>query len=1276
VFEAVDEQGKSRRTSTQWYQREPGWATLEIEYRSCSDLPARLQLWWESDSFAAEPIPAWLFFLPDELPPQLAEDQRHEQARQWVEKFGCARCHNGVWPGVDSEWMPGPTLHPSAHRWNRTWLMRWLEAPHRLRPQTTMPVLFSQDRRGYVERWVIATLLTQNQLSPALETGGEATNVNGDHRMGRRLFISVGCAACHYLPDVPQEEQIFVDQWALHQLADRWNEESLAGFLLDPLQRYRDGRMPRLPLSTKEARDIAAYLLLWSRPSDLSAVEQSLAPPTAAELEQLKQEYQVLDELALARALMRAKRCHACHGGLELGEVESVPVRASYHGGCLDGQSGPKFSFSPSVREAIDGFIEEARREHSEAPFFRRQQLDRRYGCTRCHQRDTDEPPPIEKVGATLGGAWLQRIPYQRTPRLNFPLGRLEYAYLRDTLQRGVQQPRDPEYTYRMPMFGELAAELVQGLAEADGELLDVEDGGSVPGSRDDPTAASLYGPELVGSQGYSCISCHVWKGKFFSDPDPGAVAPDLTRMAGRIRREWFEVMLENPLRLCPRTPMPAVFPRGQPALIGHILDGDPQRQRQAIWQYLSLGPNAPDPLPPSPWLVEPPGIGQAVRVAQVPMHIGNEKSPLESITIWDAQGRVYVFDVTHGGLFGLFSSASVHRHVLGRLRTYRLTAKEQRALPSPQPVWFWTDAEGNQRVPAVVDFRWYERYSNGATFVFDLQRSERRVPVSYSLRIDTSLRVLTERLQLQGLGSMDRLELERPNGLDTAMWRVELGSVQVAPDNPRRLVIRASEDGRCDIELKTQLSESVPPVSASRPKLPDTGRPSGPLERPGYRAVAIPVPQSSSGEDAVMPSAIAITPKSGRVFVASMKMGEIWQIEHPLGDPAGVTWRDSTRGLFQEAYSMTADEQAVYVLHRRNLTAVKDTDQDGLADRFERIAALPHGVGDTYDYGYGLVREPSGSFVFSFAPYANRHIAGSGGAVRYEPWTKTFPEIAFGMRNPVGWCIDGAGNIFFTDNQGEWVATNKLCCIVEGCYYGFPNPDQRQHTTRPFGRTAVWIPYAWAHSINGVAWDSTEGKFGPFAGQFFLAELMFGGAIIRADVERVRGQMQGVCFPFWGKGLLGPLTLAFHPRGPLFVGSITEPGWMAQPDRGALYRIEYTGEIPFEMQTIRVAPDGFRIVFTKPVDRDTASESTSYRIEHFRYEYTGAYGSPELDRTEVPVREVVVNEDGSQVRLRVDRLVPERVYMISAAKVRSSAGESLVAPVGAYTLQEVPERD
>jgi hypothetical protein len=183
----------------------------------------------------------------------------------------------------------------------------------------------------------------------------------------------------------------------------------------------------------------------------------------------------------------------------------------------------------------------------------------------------------------------------------------------------------------------------------------------------------------------------------------------------------------------------------------------------------------------------------------------------------------------------------------------------------------------------------------------------------------------------------------------------------------------------------------------------------------------------------------------------------------------------------------------------------------------------------------------------------------------------------------------------------------------------------------------------------------------------------MFGGAIIRAAVETVNGKMQGSCFPFWGKGLMGPVVLTFDPKGRLWVGSITEPGWMAQPDRGAVYRIQFTGEAPFEMREIRVRPDGFRIHFTTPVDPKTAADPAGYAVEHYRYEYTGAYGSPELDRTRVAVQSAAVSADGRSVDLTLPPLVKDRIYLVTPRAVRSAKGEALVNPTGAYTLNEIP---
>jgi glucose/arabinose dehydrogenase len=558
---------------------------------------------------------------------------------------------------------------------------------------------------------------------------------------------------------------------------------------------------------------------------------------------------------------------------------------------------------------------------------------------------------------------------------------------------------------------------------------------------------------------------------------------------------------------------------------------------------------------------------------------------------------------------------------------------------------------------------RWRARFGPGA------------VEVAETLRLVTERggRRLLHEFRLAGVPASRAVELRsRVHGPAGVEVTAEVGGAKgTAADGVFRAVL-TPDGGRAAATLRQDFPAPGTPPAIERTILAEPQRVEGSLERPGYRAIAYPRPKTATGEDRVMPGAVAVNPKDGRVFVASLKTGELFVLRDPTGDGRRARFDNYARGLFQEVLSMLAEPDALYVLHRRNLTRVVDTDGDGEADRFDRVAALPHGVGETYDYAYGLVRDKGGAFVISLAPYASTHLPGSGGALRLVPGRPP-REIAFGFRNPLGWCSGPGGEVFFTDNQGDWVATNKLCHLEEGRFYGFPNPAQPHNAGKPHGRTAVWIPYGWAKSVNGVAYDNTGGKFGPFAGQFFLAELMLGGRIVRADVEQVNGQYQGACFPFWGPGLLGPLTLAFDPRGRLWVGSITEPGWMAQPDRGALFRIDFTGRVPFEMKSIRVLPHGFRVVFTQPVSPRTARDPASYQIDHHRYEYTGAYGSPELDRARLAVERVELAPDGCSADLVTAPLVKDRVYMIQARGVRSAKGEELVHPTGAYTLNEVP---
>jgi mono/diheme cytochrome c family protein/cytochrome c551/c552 len=1198
----------TRVTGNVTLKRDPGSYRLTIGYKPFADVPARLQLWWEGPAFAAEPIPAWRFgHLAADRAPVAESDDRAAHGRDAVGRFGCARCHSGAFPAV-SDPPPGPSLADAGRRLDRGWVLNWLADPAAVRPGARMPALFAADRAGFVERWLVAEHLTGGSKRAA-------DPPTGDHRRGRITFLSVGCAACHLVPDIDRAEQKDLDRVPLTGLGDRLSAADLAAFLGNPHARYPDGRMPRLAVAPADARDIAAYLLLWSKPSAPATPE----PPTAREIQDAVRRLGARDPATAAAALLRDKGCTACHTGLSDSRPRDLPLK-THDGGCVEGKTGPRYLLAAGTRKELAAYLAVAAEERHPSPFADRQRRLAQAGCARCHQRDTDRPPPIEEVGSTLGGGFLQEIPYLRTPRLTNPHQKFLRGYLTTAVREGVAGLRGPRSGYRMPAFGPDADVLVQALAEADGELPAEPDPPAAAAA--DPTLGTLHGSRLVGFQGYGCASCHVWNGRLLASPDPGATGPDLTRTAGRLRRDWFDRYLESPMRFHPGTPMPAVFTHGQLAPLNTVLDGDPAKQKDALWAYLARGKDAPSPAPPPPLPIAAPAAGEPLLAAQVPIRLSDGRF-VESITLLSADHDLLVYDLGEGKPKALFTGGQILRTVQGRIRQF-LAAGTPAELVAP-PGW---ELLGRPK-PADRTLLGYDRLADGV------------------------------RLRWQFHFDKDALDVEE-------MLRL------VSEKPTRRLVreIRVANDPKSAVTVKHDLpaANAAPAWEASPVTFADPDE--GSLERPGYRAVAYPRPKTVSGEDRVMPAAVAVRPRDGQVFVASLKTGELFALRDPDGDGKSARFERDGRGLYQDALSMLAEDDGLYVLHRRNLTRV--VERDGAADRFDRVAALPHGVADTYDYAYGLARDRLGRFVFSYAQYADATMPGAGNVLRLSPG-KPPEEFAYGLRNPLGWCAGPDGEVFFTDNQGEWVASNKLCHVEDGKFYGYPNAAQRKHVSKPAGKTAVWVPYGWARSINGIAYDNTGGKFGPFAGQFFLAELMFGGAIVRADVEKVNGVYQGACFPFWGKGLLGPVSLAFDPRGHLYVGGITEPGWMAQPDRGALFRIDFTGTTPFEMRTIRVRPHGFRVVFTSPVDRATAADPASYRLAHYRYEYTGAYGSPELDRTAVKVERAEVSADGLSVELTTAPRVKDRVYVLTAAGVRSAAGVLLVHPTGAYTLNEIP---
>lgn len=436
------------------------------------------------------------------------------------------------------------------------------------------------------------------------------------------------------------------------------------------------------------------------------------------------------------------------------------------------------------------------------------------------------------------------------------------------------------------------------------------------------------------------------------------------------------------------------------------------------------------------------------------------------------------------------------------------------------------------------------------------------------------------------------------------------------------------------------------------------------------YKLETVPVPKEIVLEVGGMDFA-----RDGTLFTCTRR-GEVWSLKEGR-------WTRFASGLNEPLGLVAGEKGEVFAIQRIELTRLVDGNGDGVAERYETVGSgwLPAEGGA---YAFGLVRDREGHFFGATAATGGSK-AGSwqGWCFRMSPKGE-FTPWASGLRTPngLGWSLEG--DLFIADNQGDWVGTSPLYHIVKGGFYGHPSsvkgdPELGKLATaeldRRRKRAAVLLP----HGLVGQSpaqplCDTTAGKFGPFAGQFFIAD-QTASIVSRVALEKVGGEYQGAVFPFRRGFQCGNNRLAFAADGSLWVGQ-TDRGWGAVGGRPfGLERLSWTGRVPFEIEAMRAAPDGFELSFTRPVDRAAASSPSAWSLQHYRYLYHPTYGSPQVDVTPAKVESARLSEDGRRVRLAVPGLAAGRIYELHARGVRSADGLPLLHPEGYYTLNAVPGR-
>jgi azurin/glucose/arabinose dehydrogenase len=460
------------------------------------------------------------------------------------------------------------------------------------------------------------------------------------------------------------------------------------------------------------------------------------------------------------------------------------------------------------------------------------------------------------------------------------------------------------------------------------------------------------------------------------------------------------------------------------------------------------------------------------------------------------------------------------------------------------------------------------------------------------------------------------------------------------------------------------------------------------------YRISTLPIP-----EGVVLEVGGLETMPDGRLAVATRR-GDVWLIENPGGaNGSQPHYTRFARGL-HEALGLTYRDGALLTTQRSELTRLRDTDGDGRADRYETVYDWPLS-GNYHEYSFGPVFSPAGDMYvtlnLAWIGYGESFVKWRGWMLELAP-DGTMTPFATGFRSPSSFGFNLDGDLFYAENQGDWVGSGGISQVKRGDFEGNPKglkwsgepgspvtlkptdiPDTGEpkfevakrvpHLVTP----AVWIPHGiLGISTSAILVDSTRGAFGPFAGQLFVGD-QGQSRIMRVALEKVSGVYQGVVFPFREGFMSGVFREVWGKDGSMYVGQ-TSRGWGATGRAPyGLQRLVWTGKVPFEAHHVSARPDGFEITFTQPVDRTTAGDPASYAVNSFIYMYHHIYGSPPINQLAHAVRAVEVAKDGKSARIVVDSLRQGYVHEIRMSGVRSASGAPLLHDVGYYTVNRIP---
>jgi len=406
-------------------------------------------------------------------------------------------------------------------------------------------------------------------------------------------------------------------------------------------------------------------------------------------------------------------------------------------------------------------------------------------------------------------------------------------------------------------------------------------------------------------------------------------------------------------------------------------------------------------------------------------------------------------------------------------------------------------------------------------------------------------------------------------------------------------------------------------------------------------------------------------------------------------GGPQNITIQEIASGL-REPMGLKIVKGEIYVVEKTRLIRITDKDSNGVGeittvyDRWGFDEAFEVRQGTWHAYGLEFVDN------YFYVTLSNDRVFWAGvlgkgakdrGTLIKIPFDgkKDHENLVGGLRNPNGLGIGPDGQFFTTDNQGQWLPSNKLIHLVPGSFYGFAMNPKTPFVKKETKAPTAWIPQ---DEVGNSPSQPVMVKNGLFKGQLLIGDVHKGG-IKRYFLERVKGVYQACIFRFSESNLKNGLEagvnrMVFGPDGSLYVGGVGGgdavglggwSDWNWNKTKTGLQKLKPNGSSTFEMLAMRSTEDGFEIEFTRPVGKSARKRNT-YKVEQWGYAPSKYYGAGnKIGVKKLKVSTVNISADRKKVKLGIKRLKENKMVHIRLRGLLSEKGESIWGEDVWYTL-------